>query len=41
VGTAEGIRRTITWEKANPPAGPVPYPFDYAAEDAAGEFAST
>jgi nucleoside-diphosphate-sugar epimerase len=30
----EGIRRTIEWERANPPAQPLAQ-FDYAAEDAA------
>jgi nucleoside-diphosphate-sugar epimerase len=30
------IRRTIGWERANPPTVPLPYKFDYAAEDAAG-----
>ena len=30
----EGIRRTIEWERANPPVHPL-YQFDYAAEDAA------
>jgi len=41
VGTLEGIRRTIAWEKATPPTIPLPYQFDYPAEDAAAEFAST
>jgi len=31
----DAIARTVAWERANPPAGPLPYPFDYAAEDAA------
>ena len=31
----EAIRRTIEWERANPPAEFNPYKFDYAAEDAA------
>ncbi len=39
VPVAEGIRRTIVWERANPPAAPadgsVDARFDYAAEDAA------
>jgi nucleoside-diphosphate-sugar epimerase len=39
VGLREGMRRTIEWERANPPAGPTPgivdSQFDYAAEDAA------
>jgi nucleoside-diphosphate-sugar epimerase len=30
----EAIRRTIAWERSNPPAEPLA-PFDYAAEDAA------
>ncbi len=32
---AEGLRRTIAWERANPPATIDPALFDYAAEDAA------
>jgi len=31
----EGIRRTVEWERANPPGEFNPYVFDYAAEDAA------
>ncbi len=31
----EAIRRTIAWERANPPAEIDPDQFDYAAEDAA------
>jgi nucleoside-diphosphate-sugar epimerase len=31
----EAIRRTIAWERANPPGEFNPHPFDYAAEDAA------
>lgn len=31
----EAIRRTITWERANPPGEFNPHPFDYPAEDAA------
>ena len=31
----EGLRRTIAWERANPPAKIEPEAFDYAAEDAA------
>jgi nucleoside-diphosphate-sugar epimerase len=31
----EAIRRTIAWERENPPAGPSFHKFDYAAEDAA------
>jgi nucleoside-diphosphate-sugar epimerase len=29
----EALRRTIEWERANPPAGPNPNDFDYEAED--------
>ncbi len=35
VGLEEAIRRTIEWERAHPPGDFNPYPFDYAAEDAA------
>ncbi|MBZ5676415.1 MAG: hypothetical protein LAP61_19410 [Acidobacteriia bacterium] len=35
VSIEEGIRRTIEWERANPPGDFNPHPFDYAAEDAA------
>jgi nucleoside-diphosphate-sugar epimerase len=31
----EAIRRTVEWERANPPAGFTPHRFDYPAEDAA------
>ena len=31
----DAIRRTIEWERANPPGEFNPHPFDYAAEDAA------
>ena len=31
----ESLRRTIEWERAQPPREFNPYPFDYAAEDAA------
>jgi nucleoside-diphosphate-sugar epimerase len=31
----DAIRRTVEWERANPPAGFTPHRFDYAAEDAA------
>jgi nucleoside-diphosphate-sugar epimerase len=34
----EAIRRTIEWERANPPAAFIPHPFDYPAEDAALAF---
>ena len=34
VPLAEAIRRTIEWERANPPEECNPYQFDYAAEDA-------
>jgi nucleoside-diphosphate-sugar epimerase len=32
---AEALRRTIAWERANPPEKVLPEDFDYAAEDAA------
>ena len=35
VATEEAIRRTIRWERENPPAAPFLAQFDYAAEDAA------
>jgi len=35
VSIEEGIRRTIEWERANPPGEFNPHRFDYAAEDAA------
>ena len=35
IDRAEGLRRTIAWERANPPATIDPALFDYAAEDAA------
>jgi hypothetical protein len=31
----EAIRRTVEWERANPPLAINPQQFDYAAEDAA------
>jgi len=31
----KALRRTIAWERANPPPDLDPKPFDYAAEDAA------
>jgi len=31
----EAIRRTIAWDRANPPTIPLPYPFAYDQEDAA------
>jgi hypothetical protein len=31
----EGLRRTIAWERANPPETGDPGPAEYAAEDAA------
>jgi nucleoside-diphosphate-sugar epimerase len=31
----EAIRRTISWERENPPTGPTLHQFDYPAEDAA------
>ncbi len=36
VAIEEAIRRTISWEKENPPADALLAQFDYAAEDAAG-----
>jgi nucleoside-diphosphate-sugar epimerase len=35
VGIPEALRRTIEWERANPPSGLAPTTFDYPAEDAA------
>jgi hypothetical protein len=35
VSRQQSIRRTVEWERANPPSGFSPYQFDYAAEDAA------
>jgi nucleoside-diphosphate-sugar epimerase len=35
VSIGEGIRRTIEWDRANPPTEPLPYSFDYDAEDTA------
>jgi nucleoside-diphosphate-sugar epimerase len=35
IAIEEGIRRTIAWERANPPGEFNPHPFDYPAEDAA------
>jgi nucleoside-diphosphate-sugar epimerase len=35
VARDESIRRTVEWERANPPAGSTPHQFDYEAEDAA------
>jgi nucleoside-diphosphate-sugar epimerase len=34
---AEAVRRSIEWERRNPPSGFNPYPVDYAAEDRALE----
>jgi nucleoside-diphosphate-sugar epimerase len=34
VSREEGLRRTVSWERANPPAEVPPGQFDYAAEDA-------
>ena len=34
VGRAEGLRRTVAWERANPPDELGPAQFDYATEDA-------
>jgi nucleoside-diphosphate-sugar epimerase len=36
----EGLRRTITWERAHPPEKPLTQ-FDYAAEDAAATLVTT
>ena len=33
VSEAEALRRTMEWERANPPAHIDPTQFDYAAED--------
>jgi nucleoside-diphosphate-sugar epimerase len=35
LSSEEGLRRTIAWERANPPASGDPGPAEYAAEDAA------
>jgi nucleoside-diphosphate-sugar epimerase len=35
VSREEAIRRTVEWERANPPTGFTPHHFDYEAEDAA------
>jgi nucleoside-diphosphate-sugar epimerase len=35
IAVEEAIRRTVEWERANPPSGFIPHVFDYAAEDAA------
>jgi hypothetical protein len=35
VGIPEALRRTIEWERANPPSSLPPAAFDYAAEDEA------
>jgi nucleoside-diphosphate-sugar epimerase len=35
ISVEEGIRRTIPWERANPPQQGLSAPFDYEAEDAA------
>jgi nucleoside-diphosphate-sugar epimerase len=35
IAVDEGIRRTIEWERANPPTLPLPYSFDYEVEDGA------
>jgi nucleoside-diphosphate-sugar epimerase len=34
IAREEAIRRTVEWERANPPGGFTPYQFDYGAEDA-------
>jgi nucleoside-diphosphate-sugar epimerase len=33
IAREEAIRRTVEWERANPPGGFTPYQFDYGAED--------
>ena len=35
VGRDEAVRRTVEWERANPPDGFTPHQFDYEAEDRA------
>jgi nucleoside-diphosphate-sugar epimerase len=35
VSREEGVRRTVEWERSNPPSGVTPHQFDYAAEDKA------
>ncbi len=35
VSLDEALRRTVEWERENPPANVDPSRFDYAAEDAA------
>jgi len=35
LGRQEAVRRTVEWERANPPAGFSPHQFDYEAEDRA------
>jgi nucleoside-diphosphate-sugar epimerase len=35
VSREEAVRRTVEWDAAHPPSGVLPYPVDYAAEDAA------
>ena len=34
IAREEAIRRTVEWERANPPGGFTPHQFDYGAEDA-------
>jgi nucleoside-diphosphate-sugar epimerase len=34
ISREEAIRKTVEWERANPPAGFTPHQFDYAVEDA-------
>jgi dTDP-D-glucose 4,6-dehydratase len=36
----EAIRRTVEWERGNPPTGFTPHVFDYASEDEAVRSAS-
>jgi nucleoside-diphosphate-sugar epimerase len=35
IGREEAVRLTVAWDRDNPPPGPTPHGFDYAAEDAA------
>jgi nucleoside-diphosphate-sugar epimerase len=35
VAREEAIRRTVEWERANPPTGFTPHQFDYLSEDEA------
>jgi hypothetical protein len=35
VSRDDAVRRTVEWERANPPTGFSPHEFNYAEEDAA------